>query len=383
MIKEDIAQKIDDAKNRIATDKFEQQFRKFLDESDLADVTKDSYLSDYASNIHIHEIAKNKPLCDFNEEDVIEVINSVPTSSRGVKYKLFKVINSFEYWAFNIDKSNHAGNPCDNINFEDIVKVNKSLLEYKYIELEKAYEICYKALDNGSEYQDVIPFMLCRYGLRGLEWSEIRYLKNEDVDLENGFINVTNRDSDEFGDISLRIIKRVKIDKRMVNLLKNAMEEDMSDLEDINDKRKVKNVFLDHGYVCKASLNAEEVVLDKQTLRWRFVSVFDANDMPRLSMKDVYKSAKFEALNNILEAKKEEYNILEDKKRKDLLQLTNYDFISIQKYFEPYNSSPSYVPLKKEYGILFGEDKVMQGRRLKVYATLEETEKFNMRVLQG
>lgn len=361
-------------------------FELYLKESDLADITKKSYQYDYSNFVEMHEKSKNKGLEDFNEDDIIEVINSIPSSSRTVKYKMFKMIEQFEEWALQRG-FNHSYNPCTNIDFNKVVEINKSILESKYIDLEDAYDICEKARMNGIYYQDIIAFMLCRYGLKGKEWSEIRFLRWEDVDFDNKFINVTNRDDDEFDENDLKVIKKIKIDDTMVNYLLLAKEETTFKkyTRALEKKTFREFTYMDFGYVCKVTENSNEVTITFTMLRNRIVNLYKAAEVKRISMKDLVKSKKIDDLNDILRYKRTEFKgeFEKDNTRLDLNTLTNYDFMIVQEYYEVDSSQSAYFSLKKDYELLFGKDQVFNGKPLRKFMTPEETKELDLRIIKG
>lgn len=361
-------------------------FELYLEESDLADITKTSYRYDYNNFIEMFELAKNKGLQDFNEDDIIEIINSMPTSSRTVKYKMFKMIEQFEEWA--LERGfNHSYNPCTNIDFNKVVEINKSMLESKYISMEDSYNVCEKAKINGTDYQDIVAFMLCRYGLKGKEWNEVRFLRWEDVDFENKVINVTNRDSDEFDESDLKVIKRIKIDDRMINYI-NAAKEETSyerDTRSINKDTFREFKYMDYGYVCKATETNDEVVISFAALRYRIVNLYKAAGIKRISMKDLVKSKKIDNLNAILTYKRIEFKdqFEKDKTRIDFKLLTNYDFMTVQEYYEVDSSKSAYFSLKKDYEGLFGSENVISGRPSKKFLSQEETREMDIRIIES
>lgn len=361
-------------------------FELYLKESDLADITKKSYMYDYNNFVEMFEKAKSKGLENFNEDDVIEIINSMPTSSRTVKYKMFKMIEQFEEWALQRG-FNHSYNPCTNIDFNKVVEINKSILESKYIDLEEAYKVCEKAKTKGVDYQDIVAFMLCRYGLKGKEWIEVRFLRWEDVDFENKVINVTNRDDDEFDESNLKIIKRIKIDDRMINYLYAAKEETTyeKDTRALNKDTFREFKYMDFGYVCKVTENTNEVAITFTVLRNRIVNLYKAVGMNRISMKDLVKSKKIDDLNDILKYKRIEFKeeFEKDNTRQDLNTLTNYDFMIVQEYYEVDSSQSAYFSLKKDYELLFGKDQVLNGKPLRKFMTPEETRELDLRIIEG
>ncbi|MGL4573098.1 MAG: hypothetical protein ACRCVJ_18810 [Clostridium sp.] len=326
-------------------------FKEYLDETTKSENSKRTYEYDYKSYVEPYQNAHRKNIVDFNEDDVIEIINSVVSASRSTKYKIFMMIKGFEQWA--IERGfNHSYNPCDNIDFDEVVNINKSMLISKYMTRGMFKNIIMKAIGLNIEPQLIIPMFLSRLGLKGREFMEIRALKWCDIDFEKRVINVTDRSFDT--DDKENIIKIIGLDEWQVEFLKKAK----SDMDE-----SIKNGYVNYGYIIMGTKKSDAGIQGKGYIRNKLDIFYREVDENYVTYKDLVKSAKFDALFDVLNYKKTNFIERDPRKIQQLNYLTNLDFIAVQQYFEVGSSISSYSVLKKDFVAIFGEDDISVRKR--------------------
>ena len=196
-------------KKELCRDSFLQNKIIFLNDMGYKESTCENLYRMFKNYIYDFELSYNKDLMFFKRSEIENVIVSLATFSIRTKANVISLIRGYVgYW---IDR----GAVNNNINFVELInrelmeEVNEKRLKSKYITLDETYKIIYNALtDSDVNEMDCLIVMLARYGL---DFKEIVSLKKEDV--ADNYINVRK---------DLKIVKTIKIDNRLINLIEKA-----------------------------------------------------------------------------------------------------------------------------------------------------------------
>lgn len=190
-------------------DKFLQNKIIFLNDMGYKESTCENLYRMFKNYIHDFELSYNKDLMSFKRSELENIIVSLATFSIRTKANVISLIRGYVgYW---IDRGaiNNNINFVELINRELMEEVNEVRLKSKYISLDDTYRIVYKALSSSDVNEmDCLIVIMARYGL---SYKEIISIEKEDI--KNGYINVRK---------DTRVVKRIKIDNRFMNLLSEA-----------------------------------------------------------------------------------------------------------------------------------------------------------------
>ena len=125
---------------------FEINKNNFLNDFYVKSNTKQTEYYLYNSTILYNEQVKDKDISEFSSSDIKDIIESVPTGSKGQQNRVFKFINQYCKWR--VDKGYISLNPCDNLDKNDFT-TNIKALKNKIIGLERFWKIIYEMLEKG------------------------------------------------------------------------------------------------------------------------------------------------------------------------------------------------------------------------------------------
>lgn len=317
-------------------DTFLQNKINFLEEVYDADITKQNFWRCFNNYIHEFEEMYDKDLAMFNESDVQSVIKAVMTTSTSFLYLLKSVINSYEEWALKTGL-NPTYNPCNGWDLKDIIIVNVSDIKDNYISIEELFELWGKVQDNEIiDYQEFATVLLARLGLKGSKWSELKYLKIEDIDFDNYVINVTDRNEDNIN--SVNVIKKIDIDKGILDVLIQANNQ-TGNVRKKFDKIRTKE-FLNREFILKST---ESEIINDTLIRANIVSFFKNTNSKYIPAKNLFRNAEVDEL----------LRIKEDKKWK---KLDMDDFTQVVQEFDLKDSYNVALKLKEYYTFITGDD---------------------------
>lgn len=299
------------------------------------------------NKVHVMENMFNKDLALFNEDDVKMLLSSIVTGTNNMGKSIKSVVNQYEIWALSTGL-NPASNPCDSIDLKEVMNPVRNVIQNSIISIDELFDLWDyiqtkpNAMSERVTIQNFAAILLMRVGLKGNAWSEVLYLKEEDIDFENGIINVTNRNQDVVdGKKQLEVIKSIAVEQRVLDVLKEAIETKGYYAAVKKKKTQDYNMYItfrDRGYVIKLEEGEDGKQLNTfQALSRKF---FEAAGRDKIANKDIYRNAKLDMLFAIRETKDE----LEVKDVRD-----------VQSYFEPYSSASSYTTLKEVYEAITGE----------------------------
>lgn len=343
-------------------DEFLKNKIKYLESEDqkhLTEISKNVMWTKFRNEIHMFEFMWDKDLALFKEDNVRMILSSVKGGTYSPAKTLFSIINKYEVWALKVGL-NPASNPCDTIDVKEIAVPVQTIMDNTIISIDELFESWDYIQTYSNEYSDRVTYqsfamiLLMRVGLKGVkQWNELLYLKEEDIDFENGLIHVTNRDKDVVdGKKQLEIVKTIAIDESVVNIIKKAIEETEYEYE-FNAGRKSaavmkkSNVYVDYGYVIKPEEGQGEFI-NSTVFRKRIENFFKAADRKYINAKDIFRNAKLDMLLSIKEQKG---------------KLSIQDFKDVQDFYEPYlSSSTAFMNLKEFYQCYTGDEDIIGTR---------------------
>ena len=284
----------------------------------------------YTANILSSEKRKGKDLSKFSSEEISGLMASIISSSENTKTSIYGFIEKYVTLQYN--RGEILSNPIDKINKEDVVKVNKKMVELKMTSieqidelLERMYTLHLQTEDEIIEEDEIDPstgkkkrkqskkglnvfnfisILLSRYGILGKDMSQMTNLRWEDINEEKMIVQVR----DEFDNI-----KELPIDEVFLKWIKRAKLEDVQ----VNNKNCS---IVDNGYVIKTSSGAksqsEKPV--KNTIYTNYKISFERIEEYIISFKDLKNSRIIELLLEIRKYRK----------------VSNYDILDIIGLFE-------------------------------------------------
>lgn len=331
---------IDDIKDRIDdTYITESEMDKIYKSKTVYEINKNNFLNDfyvksstkkveyflYNSTIFPSEEIKEKDVSEFTTGEIRDLIDSVPTSSKGQQNRVFKFINQYCKWMTDRELINL--NPCDGLDKKDFT-TNVKALKNKIIGLDKFWNNVNIIMAKGCHVQLVLPIVLSRYGIYGKNGWDLLHLRYDDIDVENKVANLYYEDGE--------YKTSVPIDDRFIDIIEKSKHENIVD-------SAYNGVYLDTGYVIKRSSLAGENNGDIETVPGIVRRVNLAYDYlegcQRVKFNNLVKSRKLDIL----------FNIRKDRK------INTEDVLNVMRIFEPKSSVGSYHSLVADIESLTGE----------------------------
>lgn len=317
ILSEDIDRKI---KERT---KFEINKNNYLNDYYVKSSTKQTQYYLYNSTILEIEKIKDKDVSEFSSKEIRELVDSVPTGSKGQQDRVFKFINSYCKWMIEQERINL--NPCDSID-KDEFTINTRALKNKIIGLDKFWDVINEMITNGCHIQLALPLVLSRYGIYGKNAYDILHLRYEQIDKENKTVSLYYEDG--------RFKTSLIVDDKFIDIIEKSKDENKID-------SKYNATYLDTGYVIKRSSLAGDNgdietlpgLVRRGNLAYTYVN---------------YPSVKF---NNLVKSRKIDFLLNIRKKRR----INTDDVLVVMKLFDPNVSNGSYHTLVKDLEILTGE----------------------------
>ena len=317
ILSEDIDRKI---KERT---KFEINKNNYLNDYYVKSSTKQTQYYLYNSTILEIEKIKDKDVSEFSSKEIRELVDSVPTGSKGQQDRVFKFINSYCKWMMDQERINL--NPCDSID-KDEFTINTRALKNKIIGLDKFWDVINEMITKGCHIQLALPLVLSRYGIYGKNAYDILHLRYEQIDKENKTVSLYYEDG--------RFKTSLIVDDRFIDIIEKSKGDNKID-------SKYNATYLDTGYVIKRSSLAGDNgdietlpgLVRRGNLAYTYVN---------------YPSVKF---NNLVKSRKIDFLLNIRKKRR----INTDDVLVVMKLFDPNVSNGSYHTLVKDLAILTGE----------------------------
>lgn len=298
--------------------------------------TKLSYWNVYNTNIHYIEEIKNKDLLYFTNEEIRDLFNMSITSSMGTKNNLRTFVKQYFEWAlsrgFNAGEGIITMNPCDSLNLKELAQLSDKMMQKTYYSKDEVFEICNDLMKAGKDAQDIIQYVLARYGILGKKAQDIVNLRWEDIDRVNMKVQVLDSERKE-------TLYFVDIDGRFLYYIDLAQNNNCDD-------------YIDNGYVLKIKKSAstdDDGKIANTTLYARVNDIFELLNIERVPLTLLYQSCIIEEMNK-LES---------DKGKIDTVDIKNI-LTNLNKSF----TDSTVTNLKKIYLALYPESIVEDKKRI-------------------
>ena len=262
------------------------------------------------------EKIKGKDLMYFTVSELINLMNSLTTTSINTKKRIYDLIKTYLDWA--VYKKYIPINNMNGLSKDDLCKINKKIASYKYTDIKTLDKLCEDAIKNEwISVIDIIPLIISRYGILGKKMSKLLNLHWGDINSEDMNVKIIDGDSISIypiDDIFLKWIYRAK---------------------DCNKHGDIE--YVDEGKVVKRLQKFNE--LDISIINNRLTRVFQTTYVPRSSLKSLEFSRKIDLLLNTREER----------------VLNSTDFRELTVNFDSNISPASTNALIKEYESLTGD----------------------------
>lgn len=273
-------------------------------------------------NIIDVEKIKEKDLMYFNVQELIDLMYSLTTNNISTKDRIYNLINSYLNWA--VSKKYIYINNLNGLDKEELCKVNKKLVVYKYTPIVNLDKKCIEAVKSGEvSVIDIVPLIIIRYGIEGKGMSKLLNLSWNDINFEDNVVKILEGDC----------VKMLPIDDIFLKWIKMAKE--CTSFQGIE--------YIDEGKVVKRWDKYYEI--SNGLINNRLTRAFQRTDLQRINLKSLEFSRKVDLLLVIREER----------------VLKSMDFRRLIANFDSYASPASTNILIKEYESLT-EDKVQPMR---------------------
>lgn len=272
----------------------------------------------YKSNIKMYEDIKEKDIMYFNIDELTDLMKSIPSISYNIKTSVYSFI--LQYLDYQISRGNISINNMIGINKEKVTAIHQKSSRSRYISINRFYELI-SSFTKQSNYQELIPLVLSRYGISGIDMEDLINLKMSDLDKENNVANIYNTEG--------ILLKTIPIDKNLIDWCVKAEDE---------------KGYIGNNIVKNLERNADREITEAMIYNRVKKACLD-NNHSRIKFSNLILSRKIDLA---LEIRKER-------------KLTNGDFQSINLIFNPNASIGSYNSTVKFYESLTG-DKVYKDK---------------------
>jgi|GEM_PF-4371432 len=290
------------------------------------------YWRTFKNYILTPEIDLGKNIYEFTSNEVEQMMLSIP-APRNVKNTIYRLANLYIDWALKIEKLAMRTNPFDPFTADDLLIVNKKVIQNEYMSMDDVFDMAIISDKEGVPYQKIIVFILGRLGLYGKEGSYLADLRKTHINRETNTISIVD-------DMTGEILSQIPVtDERVYYWLECAENETQYDYrpyitENNVARRGAELVFIESdGRVLKSYNKKYDRVL-KGNLYNALKEIFRINDRKLMGFKKLVRCAKFDQL---------------DKRLKDNGKLTVTDVQEVQRMYEPTSTYSSYYTLKQDY----------------------------------
>ncbi|MBC5629475.1 hypothetical protein H8S20_11300 [Clostridium sp. NSJ-6] len=308
--------------------KFEINKNDFLNDFYKNSSTKQVEYYLYNSSIFYVEKIKGIDLSEFTTDEIKDIIEAVPTSSKGQQNRVFKFINQYCKWR--VDKGFITLNPCDNIDRNDFT-TNVKALKTKVIGLDKFWSMINLMMAKGCHIQLVLPLVLSRYGIYGKHAYDLLNLRYGQISIKEKTVTLYYED----GAVKTILL----VDDRFIDIIEKSKHENIVD-------SSYKGIYLDTGYVIRRSSLAGEYAGNIETVPGLVRRVNLAYDYvkgyPKIKFNNLVKSRKLDFIFNIRNSRK----------------INTEDVLNVIRIFDPKASVGSYHSLVADIEYLTN-DKVL------------------------
>lgn len=238
------------------------------------------------------ELLRGKDLGEMGETEIIELITSIPSTSKRTIQNIYCVLEKYQAWCMEKGINITNINPMDNINVSDdlLSGIQKKTLKKKFISKQEMYDMIDEYLkDDTAVYQSACMVPLLFYGIAGEMFIELRQLRPQDINWKNNTIKVYSEDN----------CREVWVDDKCLGLLENAIQETSRTRSD----GKV-DTYVPSEFVFKNSKGKNADMIKRQRVFERVKEVVGGVITPA----SLVKSGQIEMLERILEVNGEVRN---------------------------------------------------------------------------
>lgn len=279
------------------------------------EVSKSVKYNLYEKNIKMYEDIKEKDLMEFNIEELIDLMDSIPTTAISVKDNVYSFIS--QYLDYQISRGNISINNMVAIDRKKATSVHKRSTRSKYISMSN-FEKIVNDIRRNSDWQYIIALCMARFGIKGKDSEDIINLKISDIDIERKMVYIKDK--------SKNIIKCIPVNETFIDWCKKAENE--------------KGYFGEN--IMKFNKESRNRLITESIIHARTKRACELAGYKRMSLNNLVLSRK---LDMILEIRKDR-------------KLTNGDFQQINLIFNPEASAGSYTSFVRFYESISGGDTV-------------------------
>lgn len=273
----------------------------------------------FSKNVIPTETAKGKDLMYFTSMELIDLMNSITSTSVNTKVRVYCLIDAYLDWC--VAKGYILLNNMKGLNRTEVCTPPRLMAKYQIISREKLYKYCEEAmLTKKVTIMDCLPLMLARNGIKGKKLSRIINLKSQDIDRENNLIHVYE-DGVEL---------LFPVDKKLIEYIDQA-------LMLTEDNNGLKYACGDNVIRVREDYTKTEV--DEAYINNKATAVFNTGAIPRISFKTLETCRKLDFLLDLREEK----------------VLDTEDFKQISLLFEPKTSIAYHMGLVNKYESITGD----------------------------
>lgn len=185
----------------------QKQQIKFINDTENNQNTKENDWTCFNSYINPVEHKLKKEVHIFNKDDIEYLFENMETYSKDVKKVTFSLLKKYMDWAID-NKIRYDGNPMLYVDKPKCLYVDEESIKDKYISIEELFKRVEDAEIREINPQDIIIVLLSRYGVNGKDYSILRNLKWEDIDLSNRIIKIIDNETGQEK-------HKVKFDRRL------------------------------------------------------------------------------------------------------------------------------------------------------------------------
>jgi integrase len=262
----------------------------FLKEYLEDDNTRISYCV-FMNQIAKHETLIDKDLADWSSEDILDYFANEMTNSHTSMRSEFSIAKQYCNWSVARGINRNKTNPFATLSFKKDILTMLNLKNYKDKFLTE--EQVWAMEDVSINYQDTACLIPLFFGLKGSKVSELRNLKEEDIDSVEHTVKLTDDDG------STRVID---ISQRLAQIFLRAAGEDIYNRRGKEGfGNRTSNELVDSNYVIRPTTISSSENCSAQSISARCKKLLTDCGYSQLSMSDVYNSGKLSMLKKIKE----------------------------------------------------------------------------------
>lgn len=261
-------------------DKLQRDKLDFLNDLYDNENTLKRFWSTYIRHIRQHELALEKDVMFFDENEVDTVIASKFTYSKSMKDGIKHFIRTYKTWG--MGRGDLKGNSVDAMN-KNATKDSSKVLINKVWGLGEFYNLLVE-IEKKSSFAGGISFLLARYGITGKQLIHMRSLRWEDIDHEKKQVRIIENE---------RLVRIIDVDDRFLKWMDKYRQEKCADETDF-------------GYVLKKQNKAKDDLLieNYSSINSRTYAIARDLKIPRISFGDLLKSRYIDLLLEIRATRK-------------------------------------------------------------------------------